>query len=293
MEEFPITWLERDLQPLATSALKRWSGLAKHSNTSILFLPVKKGGLALPNLVFEHKKLQASKMVQLRMSHDAGVRKVASLCFFEEKKRLRTKFKPAAFVDSVFVLDPPLSRRAQTNAVKCLLAEEYQDQRHQSLCQLPVQGEMARAWDVSLPDLWVKAIQDLPPEPLKFILNASLNTLPTNSNLHRWGKKASDICTLCRVSSQSLEHILNNCSKAMELRRYSMRHDAVLDVIGDFIKSHLPPTFSVTVDSSSEVYFFPHHITQTNLRPDIVWWRDGRRVASFPGLPRYVYVYAV
>ena len=277
VEEFPITWLEQDLQPLATSALKRWSGLAKFSNTSILFLPVKKGGLALPNLVFEHKKLQASKMVQLRMSHDPGVRKVASLRFLEEKKRLRKKFKPAAFVDSVFVLDPPLSRRAQTNAVKSLLAEEEQDQRHQSLCQLPVQGEMARAWDVSLPDLWVKAIQDLPPEPLKFILNASLNTLPTNSNLHRWGKKASDICTLCRVSSQSLEHILNNCSKAMELRRYSLRYDAVLDVIGDFIKSHLPPTFSVTVDSLSEVYSFPHHITPTNLRPDIVWWCDGRR----------------
>ena len=71
--------------------------------------------------------------------------------------------------------------------------------------------------------------------------------------------------------------LLNNCSKAMELHQYSMRHDAVLDVIGDFIKSHLPPTFSVTVYSQSEVYSFPHHITPTNLRPDIVWWCDGRR----------------
>ena len=109
VEEFPITWLERDLQPLATSALKCWSGLAKHSNTSILFLPVKKGGLALPNLVFEHKKLQASKMVQLRMSHDPGVRKVASLRFFEEKKRLRTKFKPAAlWTQSLYWIPPEL-----------------------------------------------------------------------------------------------------------------------------------------------------------------------------------------
>ena len=42
---------------------------------SILFLPAKRGGLALPSLVREHKKLQASKMVQLLMSHDPGVRK--------------------------------------------------------------------------------------------------------------------------------------------------------------------------------------------------------------------------
>ena len=142
---------------------------------------------------------------------------MANLRLFEEKKRLKTNSSRQLLWTQFLHWILPLSRRAQTNAVKCLLAEEDQDQRHQSLCQLPVQGEMARAWDVSLPDLWVKAIQDLPPDPLKFILNASINTLPTNSNQHRWGKKASDICTLCCVSSQSLEHILNNCSKAMEL----------------------------------------------------------------------------
>ena len=45
----PISWLERELQPLATKALKQWSGLARHSNTSTLFLPAKRGGLALPS----------------------------------------------------------------------------------------------------------------------------------------------------------------------------------------------------------------------------------------------------
>ena len=67
VEDFPISWMERELQPLA---LKEWAGLARHSNTSILFLPAKRGGLALPPLVREHKKLQASKIVQLITSHD-------------------------------------------------------------------------------------------------------------------------------------------------------------------------------------------------------------------------------
>ena len=84
VEAFPVSWLERDLQPLATKALKEWVGLARHSNTSILFLPAKRGGLALPSLVREHKKLQASKMVQLFTSHDPGVRKVADLRLEEE-----------------------------------------------------------------------------------------------------------------------------------------------------------------------------------------------------------------
>ena len=202
VEDFPVTWLERVLQPLATKALKEWAGLARHSNTSILFLPAKRGGLALPSLVRQHKKLQASKMVQLITFHDPGVRKVADLRLLEERKRQRMKFRPAVLVDSIRTQDHPQSRRALTGAVKTLLAEDEDEGLHLSLCQLPAQGEMARAWEDNSPVLWVRAVQQLPPEPLKFALNASLNTLPTNSNLHMWGKKASNICPLCRASSQ-------------------------------------------------------------------------------------------
>ena len=181
----------------------------------------------------------------------------------------RRDFRPAVLVDSIKMQDHPQSRRALSSAVKTLRAEEEDDGLHISLCQLPAQGEMARAWGEL-----ARAVQQLPPEPLKFVLNSSLNTLSTNSNLHMWGKKASDICPLCRVSRQTLSHVLNNCPMAMELRRYSRRHDAVLLVIGDFIQTHLPP---LSIDSPSEVYSFRQHITPTNLRLDIVWWSDKRR----------------
>lgn len=60
----------------------------------------------------------------------------------------------------------------------------------------------------------------------------------------------------------------------MDLRRYRKRHDEVLDVLGNSIRIHLPPNFSITIDSPSNPYSFPHHITPTNLRPDIVWWSE-------------------
>ena len=123
-------------------------------------------------------------MVQLITSHDPGVRKVADLQLLEEKKRLRMKFRPAVLVDSIKTQNHPKSRKALTGAVKTVLSEEEDDGLHHSHCQLPAQGEMARAWEESSPDLWVMAVQQLPPQPLKFGLNASLNTLPTNSNLH-------------------------------------------------------------------------------------------------------------
>ena len=94
------------------------------------------------------------------------------------------------------------SRRTVSRAAKTIIAEEEGDKRHQDLCKLPAQGEMARSWEESSPDLWVKAVQGLPPEPLKFALNASLNTLPTNAVLHTWGKKPGD--PLRRARSKQL-----------------------------------------------------------------------------------------
>ncbi|CAI8036211.1 hypothetical protein GBAR_LOCUS20310 [Geodia barretti] len=182
-----------------------------------------------------YKKQQASRMVQLFMSGDPGVRKAA-----DEREKQRSKFKPAMFVDDLHI-DRAQTRRALSGAVKTLLAEEEADQNHLHLCQLSSQREMARVWGEYSPQLWVKAVQSLPPEVMKFAINASSNTLPTNANLHLWGKKNSDVCRLCQEARQSLSHVLNNCQVAMELRRYSKRHDEVLKVIGAFIRANRPP----------------------------------------------------
>lgn len=150
----------------------------------------------------------------------------------------------------------------------------------QALCNLPVQGGMARSWGESYQDDWIKVVRGLPPESFKFALNAAQENLPTNAILHKWGKKSSDVCRLCGVSRQTLCHILNCCPTAMDLRRYSARHDQVLLLFGNFVRTCLPSDYSVTVDLPSSQYDFPHHIIPTDLRPDIVWWSDQRRAVA-------------
>ena len=103
VEEFPLTWLERRLQPLAIRFLKKWVGLAQPSNTAILFL---RGRLALPSLVSLYKKQQSSRMVQLFTSDDPGVRRAAHLLLQEEERAQRTRFKLAVFVNEVRAVDP-------------------------------------------------------------------------------------------------------------------------------------------------------------------------------------------
>ena len=120
--------------------------------------------------------------------------------------------------------------------------------------------------------VWAKAIQVITSDQCKFALNAAVDTLPHNANPHLWNKKTSAACPLCG-ERQTLIHVLNCCSVARDLRRYNSRHDDVLRVMLDIIKTRLKPTTKISADVDGN-YTFPTHIVPTDLRPDIVWWND-------------------
>ena len=58
--------------------------------------------------------------------------------------------------------------------------------------------------------IWKSYMYNLKRGTLKFLLNASLDTLPTAANLLKWNKSSSDQCKLCKARETTL-HILNNC----------------------------------------------------------------------------------
>ena len=123
--------------------------------------------------------------------------------------------------------------------------------------------------------IWSKAVQTLPAEQMKFALNAAVDELPHNANLHLWKKKTSDSCPLCG-ERQTLIHVLNNCKVALDRRRYNERHDRVLQILANAVVKKLPSTTNLTMDLG-DTYQFPLHITPTTLRPDMVWWDDGQK----------------
>ena len=87
----------------------------------------------------------------------------------------------------------------------------------------------------------------------------------------------SSQCKLC-TECQMLLHVLNNCKVALELRRYNQRHDCVLRVIVDSLRSQCPPDFCILVDFPDSTYDFPASAASTDLRPDLVVWSDSQRV---------------
>ena len=271
--EFPISWIERELETMATKFLKQWAGLAKSANPNLLYLPQKEGGLTLPALSSLYKQLQVSRQCQILTSADPCVRRIAEKGLQAEASAQRMKFRPAVVARDTMQEDPSCSRRALVAAAKKRVANDEKEARLTDLRNLPRQGHMIRSTTPNTATIWAKAVQSLPEEPFKFVLNAAHDTLPHNANLHLWRKKASDTCPLCREDSQNLIHVLNSCRVALELRRYNERHDSVLTVLYDTITQHLPTTSSCTVDLANQ-YSFPSHIVTTELRPDIVWWDD-------------------
>ena len=74
---FPVTFLKKVIQPLITRYLKKWSGLTRSANTSLLFLSPRRSGLGLPSAMTIYKKQQVCYHIQLQSSSDPAVREVA------------------------------------------------------------------------------------------------------------------------------------------------------------------------------------------------------------------------
>ena len=62
---------------------------------------------------------------------------------------------------------------------------------------------------------WQSIIYNIPKGTIPFIINASKDTLHTNANLKRWGKRSSAKCTQCQ-SCETIHHVSNNCKRKLD-----------------------------------------------------------------------------
>ena len=113
---------------------------------------------------------------------------------------------------------------------------------------------------------------EMPRNVLKFLTNAAIDTLPTNSNLTRWNKRNSPKCELC-PNKQTLLHVLNNCPIMLDQGRYTWRHNSVLNTIVNRLRnSYEEPDFKIYADLPGlyhGISTVPTNVAVTNLKPDI------------------------
>ena len=94
----------------------------------------------------------------------------------------------------------------------------------------------------------------------------------TSDNLKRWGMKLNTQCKLCG-NHETLCHILNSCSIALEQERFNYRHDSILNHIVSFIKNDQKDCLELYADLPDYTVnggTIPSDIVVTVERPDIV-----------------------
>ena len=119
-------------------------------------------------------------------------------------------------------------------AVKKVVKEDNQNYWKDKIKPLLIQGNLMKLLIEQEENItWESIIYSLPKGVMKFVINAAMDTLPTFTNLQRWGKRLNGRCPLCK-NRGILHHILNNCTQALD--RYTWRHDSILSVITNMLK---------------------------------------------------------
>ena len=273
------TWVTTTLEAEATRFLKKWVGLARSANPASLYLPKTKGGMGIPSILTLFKKQQVSHASRLILSRDPVVRHSATQKTISEQHKQRMSFKPMVMARDALVMDPGMSSQKLSKVARTMVTEDDTEARLSVMLASDRRGEALRVAEEDAADQWASALENLTSFELKFALNACQDTLPHNANLSLWKGHPSD-CKLCG-ERQTLLHVLCNCPVALQLRRYNVRHDKVLQVIYNFLKEHLNNHQSMIADlHDSSPYVFPPNITSTDLRPDIVVWNDTTRSVS-------------
>jgi hypothetical protein len=132
--------------------------------------------------------------------------------------------------------------------VQRVFCEEEDDAWAACVCGYTMQGNLFTLMQAESEGItWKSYMWNLPCGVLKFAMNASIDTLPTFTNLKRWGKRAFN-CHLCgNTVKQTLFNVLVHCNHTMDQGRMTWRQDSILKHIAGCLKSALESLHTVEV----------------------------------------------
>ena len=261
-----------DLDGLVIGQLKKWLNIPKHGATpSILF---SRDGLQfrLPSDIYKESHILSHASSRLRA--DTKVQAVLDAKVDRESKWSRKMSLANASVCEKYYEQCNTSNWLSTRKqVKDTLNSESRDFWREKIQPLVFQGDFLKLVALEEGDLtWRSIIFDLPKGVLSFLARAAINSLPTSDNLKRWGMKLNTQCKLCG-NHETLCHILNSCSIALEQERFNYRHDSILNHIVSFIKNDQKDCLELYADLPDCTVnggTIPSDIVVTVERPDIV-----------------------
>ena len=92
IHDFPPSFVKDQLQPIQTKYLKKWSGLARAADPSVLYRSRENAGLGLKESCEEHKRQRLIRRHQLATSKDPRVRAIHEEFAKSQRQRDKVNF---------------------------------------------------------------------------------------------------------------------------------------------------------------------------------------------------------
>ena len=261
----------KDMDATVTRYLKEWAGLPQCSTPAVLYT---QGLTHIKSIAQLYEESHTGAYISSRASADDNVNHALD-CKFERERLWSQKTSMIVKADEVYhkALEKHLPNEKQKlkDTAKHIIQQSFQDKWATHLSSLVKQGAFFRILQSAETDLeWKCLIYNLPRKVLKFLLNSTIDTLPSNNNLVQWNKLVSDACNLCG-GRETLGHILNGCPVMLEQQRYTWRHNSVLSKIHASLLSEISSSLEIHCDlpghSSVTV---PPDILPVTEKPDLV-----------------------
>jgi hypothetical protein len=253
IHDFNRDFAAKTIQQPTGVYLRRWAGLFKSADVGCLYRPRNLLGLNLTSVSVHFEKMRIIRCHLLKHSDDVDVaavyemrehrqethktiwrdsvllNKAETMVLHESKFQAAESHDKRGLGHGLFIAH--LDNNAQ-HRKRCVAAvQQLDNERHMAhVAQLAMQSVWTHWADHSNPfDLsWRNLIWGPGPRLISFVLNATINSLPTPDMLTLMGISESGICGLCGAPQCTLFHILVGCEKSLIDKRYTWRHDSVL-----------------------------------------------------------------
>ncbi len=272
------------IDAVTTRFLKKWLHLPSSATPAVIHTSQV---LSIKSIKHLYHECQTNAHISSRMKADAKVTNVLDSRLSREEEWSRKKSTIVA-CENNFQLAVESKNVAEINILKKEakknINQEMQDHWFNHLKGLVVQGSFLTSEECSKDINYRSIIYDLPRNLLKFLTNASIDTLPTNVNLKRWNKRNSPACGLCG-NKETLLHVLNSCKVMLDQGRYTWRHNSILHSILTTLKNNNPHSLEIFCDLPGRmegISTVPTDRVVTNQKPDIVIVdRENKKVTFF------------
>ena len=250
-----------NLEYVSTRYLKKWIGVHKSADTGILYRSNDRFGLAITPTSVHLQKMGVTKCSLLKNSKDSDIRLIYQAR--EERKaketgRVWSSTRSLTEAESIvthntrfagqtnkqglgsgnYNHNPTLAetRKLCSNTIMQTKQEQFWSHSH----SLSMQGLWTHWAEHTLPlDFsWNTLIHGPGKKIISFLLNATINTLPSPHLLNIIGLTDDDKCPLCQKKGY-VSHILSGCKIALYSGRYSWRHDSILYTMIPYLEKHI------------------------------------------------------